>query len=293
MADNWQTIAGYDTNTYTDTMIFEMDGGTKQLQKILGQTLIAGEKNSQYIRFQTPRYWDGIDVSEKNISIVYGLAGTYYGETPAISAERTDDALRFGWVVPEEACCISGTLLFELIIKDSTYVLKSQITEVSVLKSINLDDVVPEPTKEAWYREFQARVDQALTDAETTLGEAQDIVEEARAYVGAPLVARTAEDFEDTDRIYVYTGSEAGYTSGHWYYWNGSAAEWTDGGVYNAVAVDTDTTLSIAGKAADAKEVGDQLTSVKEDLSALEDRVEVLEHGGGGETWTNADEVNY
>ena len=40
-------------------------------------------------------------------------------------------------------------------------------------------------------------------------------------------------------------------------------------------------------------DVEDQLADGKEDLSALEYRVEVLEHGGSGETWTNADEVNY
>ena len=166
MADTWQAISGYASNNYSDTMVFEVDGATKKLQKISGQTLIAGEKNSQYIRFMMPRYWDGIDVSEKTISIIYGLAGQYYGETAAISAERTDDSLRFGWVVPEEACCIAGTLLFVLVIKDSTYVLKSQITEVPVLKSINLDDVIPEPTKEAWYADFQVRVERTLSAAE-------------------------------------------------------------------------------------------------------------------------------
>ena len=108
---------------------------------------------------------------------------------------------------------------------------------------------------------------------------------------GSPLVADAVEDMTDQSRVYVYTGSESGMTAGHWYYYDGSA--WTDGGVYNAVEVDTDTTLTIAGKAADAKKVGDELADVKEDLSALEDRVEVLEHGGGGETWTNADEVKY
>lgn len=108
---------------------------------------------------------------------------------------------------------------------------------------------------------------------------------------GSPLVADAVEDMTDQSRVYVYTGSETGYTSGHWYYYNGST--WTDGGVYNAVAVDTDTTLTIAGKAADAKKVGDELASVKEEFSDLDLRVEILEKGGGGETWTNADEVNY
>ena len=233
-------------------MVFEVDGATKKLQKISGQTLIAGEKNSQYIRFMMPRYWDGIDVSEKTISIIYGLAGQYYGETAAISAERTDDSLRFGWVVPED-----------------------QITEVPVLKSINLDDVIPEPTKETWYRDFQARVEQTLSAAENAVEEAQSTLAQARSLIGSPLVANTAADMADTSRIYVYTGSETGYTNGHWYYHNGSA--WTDGGVYNAVAVDTDTTLSISGKAADAKKTGDEIEQIKEDLQDLLTRVTALE----------------
>lgn len=269
MADNWEVVSGYETNDYTDTVAFEMDEGTKRLKEVSGQALVAGEKNSQYIRFMIPRYWDGIDVSEKDISIVYGLAGKYYGESAVVSVERTDDRMRFGWIVPEGACCVEGTLLFAVIVKDDTYTLKSQIVEKNVFKSINIDDIAPEPTREAWYKEFQARVDQALTNAESTLSEAQDVVAEARAYVGAPLVARTADDFEDTDRIYVYTGSEEGYNAGHWYYWRGTAMAWADGGVYNAVAVDTDTTLSISGKAADAKETGEQITELKSGLSEI------------------------
>ena len=60
---------------------------------------------------------------------------------------------------------------------------------------------------------------------------------EAASFVGSPLVAATAAAMTNQSKVYVYTGSEAGYTSGHWYYYNG--AEWTDGGVYNAVAVNT------------------------------------------------------
>lgn len=79
---------------------------------------------------------------------------------------------------------------------------------------------------------------------------AQDVL----LYKGAPLVAATAAAMTDHSRVYVYVGSEAGYTAGNWYYWSGSA--WTSGGVYNAVALQTDTTLSVAGVAADAAAVG-------------------------------------
>ena len=78
-----------------------------------------------------------------------------------------------------------------------------------------------------------------------------------KSAVGAPLSASTAAEMTDTTKIYVYTGSESGYTAGNWYYYDGSA--WTSGGVYNSTAFQTDTTLSIAGAAADAKITGDAL----------------------------------
>ena len=75
--------------------------------------------------------------------------------------------------------------------------------------------------------------------------------------IGAPYIATTAAGMTDKTRVYVYQGSESGYTSGNWYYWNGSA--WTSGGTYNSAAVDTDKTLTVADKPADAKIVGDKL----------------------------------
>ena len=87
-------------------------------------------------------------------------------------------------------------------------------------------------------------------------------------YVGTPLVASTAAGMTDTDRIYVYVGSETGYTSGNWYYYDGSA--WTSGGVYNSTAFETDDTLTIPDAAADSKVVGDELSDLKNALTAVE-----------------------
>lgn len=100
------------------------------------------------------------------------------------------------------------------------------------------------------------------------VAECQAYAESAKnAAYGSPLTANTAAGMTDQDRVYVYTGSETGYTAGHWYYYDGSA--WTDGGVYNAVAVQTDTTLAISGMAADSKKTGDEITALKEDFSEL------------------------
>lgn len=78
-----------------------------------------------------------------------------------------------------------------------------------------------------------------------------------KASVGTPLVAATVSAMTDKNKIYVYTGSEANYTKGNWYYHNGT--KWMSGGVYNANALQTDTTLSVSGAAADAERVGNHL----------------------------------
>ena len=82
--------------------------------------------------------------------------------------------------------------------------------------------------------------------------------------IGAPYIATTVAGMTDKTGVYVYQGSESGYTSGNWYYWNGSA--WTPGGTYNSAAVDTDKTLTQSDKPADSAIVGKKIGSLKESL---------------------------
>ena len=81
----------------------------------------------------------------------------------------------------------------------------------------------------------------------------QDVTELKASY-GTPLVSSTVAGMTNQSKIYVYTGSEDGYTSGHWYYWNGT--DWTDGGVYQSASVNTDKTLSLLNSPADALVTG-------------------------------------
>jgi len=71
----------------------------------------------------------------------------------------------------------------------------------------------------------------------------------------------TAAGMTDHNVVYLYTGTESGWNQGHMYYYNGTT--WVDAGI----AV-TDTTLSVAGLAADAKKTGDEIADLKEDLNA-------------------------
>lgn len=94
----------------------------------------------------------------------------------------------------------------------------------------------------------------AVGDALTTI----------RSQIGSPLVASTSSAMTDRTKIYVYTGTQSGYTAGNWYYYNGSS--WVSGGVYNSAAVETDTTLTVEGTPADAAATGDRLNAITQGL---------------------------
>lgn len=91
-----------------------------------------------------------------------------------------------------------------------------------------------------------------------TLYDLKDAV--ARLAIGGPAVASSASDMTNQSKVYVYTGSEAGYVTGNWYYYNG--AQWMSGGVYNSATVETDTSLSAAGKPADARATGEAVNLI-------------------------------
>lgn len=103
--------------------------------------------------------------------------------------------------------------------------------------------------------------------SETDISMIEEAIEAASTIkpYGSPLVASTVAGMTDHEKVYVYVGSETGYTSGNWYYWDGSA--WTSGGVYNSVAVQTDTTLTFSGVAADAKKTGDEISDLKSQIN--------------------------
>lgn len=82
----------------------------------------------------------------------------------------------------------------------------------------------------------------------------EQLVDMVRSVSNGTAVVDAKNKMIDKNKIYVYIGSETGMTNGDWYYWNGTV--WASGGVWNAVAVETDKTLSVENKAADGKAAG-------------------------------------
>ena len=143
-------------------------------------------------------------------------------------------------------------------------------------------------TIKIWFAIDSDSVEPGAVPSESELNglvaEAQQYAESARsAAYGSPLTASTAADMTNTDKVYVYTGSESGYLYGHWYYYNGTA--WTDGGVYQSQGVQTDTTLTQAGVPADAKAAGDRIGANEDDIVDLKGTLTQLRERRGRQ-WT-------
>ena len=72
-------------------------------------------------------------------------------------------------------------------------------------------------------------------------------------------------------------GSETGYNSGKWYYWDGSA--WVSGGIYNSEGFVLDDTLTSATLPAQAKAVGDKVNQLSEEIDGINNPFVILESG--------------
>lgn len=119
-----------------------------------------------------------------------------------------------------------------------------------------------------WVVDYAGVKDGAII-SDSDLSGLAEIEQHLKALVGTPIAVTTAAGMTDHSKIYLYEGSETGYTNGNWYYWNGSA--WTSGGPYGGSTVEVDTTLSVAGMAADAKAAGDKITELKGEFDNTND----------------------
>lgn len=167
MNEVYEYMDGYDhSNSYSDDMIFEVSKEDKSISVIRKQTLISGERNSQYIAFQMPRYYDGIDLSEKNIEVIYVTETGISDINKVINVRRNEEYLLFGWVVPGGALQDPGTLSFCIEFAGDEYVMKTMPVGVEVFDGMNGSDIMVEPTGQVWYMQIQNLCSETLEKAQ-------------------------------------------------------------------------------------------------------------------------------
>lgn len=185
------------------------------------------------------------------------------------------------WIITDTDTAVDGYGMVQLQYIVDDVVCKSALYRTVTFDSNGIPGDVPDPYEDllAQIAAYAAQAEGAATTATAAAQAASTAVEngittersqriaadeglntrinELMGLAGAPSMANSAAAMTDSSKVYVYTGNEAGYLTGHWYYYNGT--EWADGGVYQATAINTDKTLTVENMAADAAVVGDRI----------------------------------
>ncbi|MBQ1569688.1 MAG: hypothetical protein IIZ78_01090 [Clostridiales bacterium] len=105
---------------------------------------------------------------------------------------------------------------------------------------------------------------------------------------GSPTPVETKAEMTEETSVYLYVGNEEGESTGYWYSYDSTEEDFAPRGEYGGAV--TDTTLSISGKPADAKAVGDALTAIDYSITSI--GFDIVVDANGNATLVRSDMVN-
>lgn len=120
-------------------------------------TFIMGEHNSSIITFQIDRYYDGVDLSEKKIKIIYKNTNGIHESTDEeiCNVKYSRDNLRFSWVISANATQASKNVAYICFLSDG-YLLKTKSFTFVVESSFEPDETtVP---SQNWFLVIEAKI---------------------------------------------------------------------------------------------------------------------------------------
>ena len=271
------------------TILCTIDLETREVSIPSGQCIAAYDHNVDVIRFQAETI-PGFSLNTSSIKIAAQgpnkVRHDYAVDPSTVQIEEETGYITFDWPIP------AGVT--EMPIVTFKYGDKGQLIFAVCAEIISGDTV-----SKAWHSDDGIITVVAHLEPESgggedpeeeatnaqKIGQLQTDVAVINTQVGAlangsPTPVETIAEMTDESTVYLYTGSETGYTAGNWYYYDGS--EWTSGGVYGGAT--TSTTFTEHGVPADDFAVGealaekadaDDLTAVQTALAGKADSAEI------------------
>ena len=125
-------------------------------------TFAMGEHNSSMITFQIDRYYDGVDLSDKKIKIVYKNSNGIYKSDDAeiCNVKYSQKSLRFSWVVSNNVTQTTKFIAYICFISED-YLLKTENFTVQVKSSF--DPSTSEPSAN-WFVTIEGKLEKIEKD---------------------------------------------------------------------------------------------------------------------------------
>lgn len=125
-------------------------------------TFVMGEHNSSMITFQIDRYYEGVDLSDKKIKIVYKNSNGIYKSDDAeiCNVKYSQKSLRFSWVVSNNVTQTTKFIAYICFISED-YLLKTENFTVQVKSSF--DPSTSEPSAN-WFVTIEGKLEKIEKD---------------------------------------------------------------------------------------------------------------------------------
>lgn len=125
-------------------------------------TFVMGEHNSSMITFQIERYYDGVDLSDKKIKIVYKNSNGIYesNEAEICNVKYSQKSLRFSWIVSSNVTQTTKFIAYICFISED-YLLKTENFTVQVKSSF--DPSTSEPSAN-WFITIEGKLEKIEKD---------------------------------------------------------------------------------------------------------------------------------
>lgn len=162
--------------------------------------IVAGDTNSNILTFEIKRFYDGVDLYQKNIRFIVRNKNGVFMEN-AVNLQYNDELLRFSWVLSFAVTQYTGNIeaaieFFGRTDEGYNYSLKTTPFTLKIENSLDATDITVEPPIN-WFVDFETRL-QALEESIDVSNIVADVLANME-YESEPI------DFSATD-----TNSEGG-----------------------------------------------------------------------------------
>ena len=205
--ENWRKpenayLYDYYDNEYSDDKITTVDDN-KNIHLGEGQINLTQEKNSQYIPFELPRYYDGFDLSKTELAIFWVNTNEDGSFAIPVDVYYSDDKIRFAWLIDENVTAVAGNIKFEIQAsgtnsKGYDYLWKTMCNAgINVIQALEMKQFIkPDDT---WQESFFQKIaneankaEQASTDALGYAQDAQNAISDVEAIKNETIAIRDA-----------------------------------------------------------------------------------------------------
>ena len=149
--------------------IIKITEKTPSLQNI--GKIVAGDTNSNILTFEINRYYDGVDLYEKDIRFIVSNKNGIFTET-AVNEQYNDELLRFSWILSFAVTQYNDDVkaaieFFGKTDEGYNYSLKTVPFTIHVENSIDATDITVEPPTN-WFVDFETRLQTLENSVDTS-----------------------------------------------------------------------------------------------------------------------------